>query len=71
MHGGVIYMTSSLNIEIYFMIPEHMDVIAYQSILLTMVFYSFLCNNNNTVIIKFFKNDFYSEYNINHTSICK
>ena len=30
----------------------------YHSILLTMVFYNFLCNNNG--ITKFFKNAFYS-----------
>ena len=60
----------SMNIEIYFMISEHIGCYFISQYFIKMVFYIFLCTNNN-VIIKFLKNDFYSEYNINHTSICK
>ena len=54
-----------MNIEIYFMIPEHIGCYC-----ISEYFFCF-CYNNNVLIIKFFKNDFYSEHNINHTSICK
>ena len=61
----------SMNIEVYFMISEHIGCYFISQYFINNDILHFLCNNNNNVIIKFFKNDFYSEYNINHTSICK
>ena len=58
-----------MNIEMYFMISEHIECYCMSQYFSNNGFYNFLCNNNS--IIKFFKNSFYSKYNINHTSLCK